>query len=247
MRSVVASNLATALRQATGRGPLLNLQRSAHLKALSCCTFQQSLRPSGSRAFAAFSRPQELHRHRMRLKGFGENVSRGDVPTLQQCQDLLKDNDWYARKVAVDAIAKVAKPADEQYLSLLYKHLEDEDIFVREASVDAVAALARQGDAVAVSKVAIRLADEDCFVRARAVAALSVLGTAGDRDTVNLLLDEMLEDGFVPVRKNTIQALEKLSPPGDKAVLDRLQKAGNDADKGVRDLAKSALKILQAS
>ena len=40
---------------------------------------------------------------------------------------------------------------------------------------------------------------EDCFVRTRAVVALGVLGHS-DGELLGLIMD-MLDDGFVPVRK----------------------------------------------
>merc|ERR1719171_2800368 len=73
-----------------------------------------------SRCLAAMSRPQELHRHRKRLEGFGKDVQKGDPRTLAACRDLLKDDDWYARKTAVDVIGRVANPGDEDQLSTLY-------------------------------------------------------------------------------------------------------------------------------
>jgi len=197
-------------------------------------------RPSVTRWMAAFARPQDLHRHRKRLDGFGKDASKGDSKTLAACGDLLKDDDWYARKVAVDTIARVAKHGDEAQLSLLYKHMEDEDIFVREAAVDAVAAIAPPTDDVCVSKVAMRLADEDCFVRARAVVAIGILGRPGDAETIGLL-DEMFEDGFVPVRKKVIEAVLKLAEPNNKVVLERLRRCLEDSDRGVRTEAKEAL------
>lgn len=169
-------------------------------------------RPHVMRWMATFSRPQDLHRHRKRLEGFGKDAAPGDSKTLAACGDLLKDDDWYARKVAVDTMSRVAKHGDEAQLSLLYKHMEDEDIFVREAAVDAVAAIGPRMDDVCVSKVAMRLADEDCFVRARAVVAIGILGRPGDAETLGLL-DEMFEDGFVPVRKKAIEAVLKLAEP----------------------------------
>jgi len=190
-------------------------------------------------------RPQDLHKHRKRLEGFGDNVPRGHQETLLKCRPLLLDDDWYARKVAVNAIMKVAKPGDEVQLSLLYKHLQDSDIFVREAAVDAVAEIAKQADNMAISKVAMCLADEDCFVRARAVVALSRLGTKGDTETISLL-DEMFEDGFVPVRKKAVEALIKLAKPGDPAVLERLRRCEHDTNQGVRSEAREGLEKLSA-
>eukprot|EP00929_Paragymnodinium_shiwhaense_P013504 TRINITY_DN121352_c0_g1_i1.p1 TRINITY_DN121352_c0_g1~~TRINITY_DN121352_c0_g1_i1.p1 ORF type:complete len:278 (+),score=48.53 TRINITY_DN121352_c0_g1_i1:72-836(+) len=192
------------------------------------------------RSFGAFSKPQELHRHRKRLEGFARDAPKGDSKTLASCHDLLKDEDWFARKTAVDAIGKVANPGDDQQLEVLYKHLDDNDIFVREAAVDAVAALARKGDDIAVSKIAMRLADEDCFVRTRAVVALGLIGQPGDMETL-ALLDEMFEDGFGPTRKQAIEAVLILAPPGHQGVEDRLRRAREDVDHRVRDLAKDAL------
>ncbi|CAJ1396558.1 unnamed protein product [Effrenium voratum] len=114
----------------------------------------------GLQSFATISRPQELHRHRKRLEGFGKDAPPGDEKTLGDCRNLLKDDDWFARKVAVDAIAKVSQKGDEVQLALLYKHLEDDDIFVREAAVDAVVQVAQPQDEVAVTKVSMRLSDE---------------------------------------------------------------------------------------
>eukprot|EP00913_Durusdinium_trenchii_P007796 g7317.t1 len=76
-------------------------------------------------AFAAISRPQQLHRHRKRLEGFGKDVAAGDAKTLADCRELLKDDDWFARKVAVDTLRQVSMKGDETQLSLLYTALED--------------------------------------------------------------------------------------------------------------------------
>ncbi|CAE7264851.1 unnamed protein product [Symbiodinium microadriaticum] len=170
---------------------------------------------------AVVSRAQELHRHRKRLDGFGKDAPRGDAKTLGACRELLKDEDWFARKTAVDTLKQVAGRGEENHLALLYKHLEDEDIFVREAAVDAVAEVAEPEDVVAVSKVSLRLADEDCFVRARAVVALGRLGHKGDARTL-ALLEDMFEDGFVPVRKRALEAVEALAPVSE-SLLNRLR------------------------
>eukprot|EP00438_Fugacium_kawagutii_P006338 Skav217726 [mRNA] locus=scaffold308:156170:159683:- [translate_table: standard] len=77
------------------------------------------------RSFATISRPQELHRHRKRLENFGRDVSRGHAETLAACGQLLTDTDWFARKVAVETIAKVSQKGDETQLSLLYTALEE--------------------------------------------------------------------------------------------------------------------------
>ncbi|CAL1160826.1 unnamed protein product, partial [Cladocopium goreaui] len=71
-------------------------------------------------------------RHRKRLENFGKDAPSGDAKVLDDCRQLLKDEDWFARKVAVETIAKVSKKGDETQLSLLYTALEDDDIFVRE-------------------------------------------------------------------------------------------------------------------
>eukprot|EP00435_Cladocopium_sp_Y103_P059963 s551_g21.t1 len=196
------------------------------------------------RLFATISRPQELHRHRKRLENFGKDAPSGDAKVLDDCRQLLKDEDWFARKVAVETIAKVSKKGDETQLSLLYTALEDDDIFVREAAVDAVVQVALPEDAVAVSKISVCLTDEDCFVRCRAVVALGILGTQQDRELLTLIL-EMLEDGFVPVRKRAVEALRKLGDR-DVAVLERLRSVSQeDNDRGVREEAKKAAEEMQ--
>ncbi|CAK9045354.1 unnamed protein product, partial [Durusdinium trenchii] len=185
-----------------------------------CGTLPRSGHRIDFAAFAAISRPQQLHRHRKRLEGFGKDVAAGDAKTLADCRELLKDDDWFARKVAVDTLRQVSMKGDETQLSLLYTALEDEDIFVREAAVDAVVQVAHPQDPLALSKVSVSLSDEDCFVRTRAVVALGSLGQVGDQQLVGLLMD-MLEDGFVPVRKRAIEALSRLS--NDESVLERLR------------------------
>merc|ERR1712048_103307 len=125
-------------------------------------------------------------------------------------------------------------------LSLLYHHLEDSDIFVREAAVDAVAELAVPQDDIAISKLAMRLADEDCFVRTRAVVALGRVGQRGDVETLGLL-DEMFDDGFIPVRKKAIEAAVALAPPGHELMMKRIRRCLDDPDQGVRELAKETL------
>ncbi|CAK9050473.1 unnamed protein product [Durusdinium trenchii] len=178
-----------------------------------CGTLPRSGHRIDFAAFAAISRPQQLHRHRKRLEGFGKDVAAGD--------------------------AKVSMKGDETQLSLLYTALEDEDIFVREAAVDAVVQVAHPQDPLALSKVSVSLSDEDCFVRTRAVVALGSLGQVGDQQLVGLLMD-MLEDGFVPVRKRAIEALSRLS--NDESVLERLRTVSSrDTDRGVREEAKKAL------
>eukprot|EP00434_Breviolum_minutum_P012424 symbB.v1.2.010944.t1/scaffold724.1/size168915/2 len=201
--------------------------------------------PCGTR-FATISRPQELHRHRKRLEHFGD-APQGDTKTLGDCRQLLKDEDWFARKVAVDTIAKVSMKGDETQLSLLYTALEDDDIFVREAAVDAVVQVAQQKDAVAISKVSVCLGDEDCFVRCRAVVALGRL-SGPDAQLLTLLL-EMLQDGFVPVRKRAIEALVTLSTrddaPDPRDGVDVTTVSQQDSDRGVREEAKKAVAALQ--
>jgi len=197
------------------------------------------------RSLASYTKPQELHRHRKRLDGFGKGVPQGDSQTLLACRDLLRDEDWFARKTAIDVIGKVALKADEEQLSLLYNHLEDDDIFVREASVDATKAVAQAGDDVAISKLAMRLADEDCFVRTRAVVALGDLGQRGDVETLGLL-DEMFDDGFVPLRKKAISSAVRLMPAEENEqrarVVARLKRCCDDSDAGVRNEARDALR-----
>merc|ERR1711920_421782 len=95
-------------------------------------------------------------------------------------------------------------------------------------------------DGIAIAKLAMRLADEDCFVRTRAVVALGRLGQPGDQDTLGLL-DEMFDDGFVPVRKKAIEAALRLAPSGNAAIINRLRRCTEDSDRGVREEAKDAL------
>mmetsp|Transcript_63361 Transcript_63361/g.151191 ORF Transcript_63361/g.151191 Transcript_63361/m.151191 type:complete len:249 (-) Transcript_63361:11-757(-) len=194
------------------------------------------------RGFAIHMKPQELHRHRKRLDGFGKDAAVGDSQVLAECRQLLGDHDWYSRKVAIDTLARVSVKGSKEELPVLYKHLEDEDIFVREASVDAVAVVANRGDNEAVAKMAARLVDEDCFVRTRAVVAMGELCEPGDTGALTLL-EDMFEDGFVPVRKKTIQVLIKLAP-GEPSVRARLEKCLGDVDSGVRQDAKEALSKL---
>merc|ERR1711879_1066697 len=106
------------------------------------------------------------------------------------------------------------------------------------------AEVARAADGTAIAKLAMRLADEDCFVRTRAVVALGRLGEPGDPDTLSLL-DEMFDDGFVPVRKKAIEAASRLATPGDKGIRDRLRRCFDDADHGVREEAKEVLTRLE--
>mmetsp|Transcript_45480 Transcript_45480/g.105457 ORF Transcript_45480/g.105457 Transcript_45480/m.105457 type:complete len:247 (-) Transcript_45480:44-784(-) len=192
-----------------------------------------------TRSFAVRMKPQELHKHRKRLDGFGKDAGKGDSEILAKCRQLLGDQDWYSRKVAVDTLAKVSVKGSKEELRELYKHLEDEDIFVREAAVDAVAEVASQGDDEAIARLAAKLVDEDCFVRTRAVVAMGELCNPGDTGAVSLL-DDMFEDGFVPVRKKTIEVLTKLAPT-EAMVKQRLEKCLSDIDSGVRLDAKEAL------
>merc|ERR1712150_233663 len=110
---------------------------------------------------------------------------------------------------------------------------------------DAVAAIARNGENLPISKVAMRLTDEDCFVRTHAVVALGRLGTRGDTETL-ALLDEMFDDGFVPVRKRTIEAVQLLATSADEATIKRLKDCIRDRDAGVRTVAKTALDAIEA-
>eukprot|EP00811_Abedinium_folium_P000068 NODE_10061_length_1379_cov_6.650958.p1 GENE.NODE_10061_length_1379_cov_6.650958~~NODE_10061_length_1379_cov_6.650958.p1 ORF type:complete len:307 (-),score=84.25 NODE_10061_length_1379_cov_6.650958:383-1303(-) len=219
----------------------LRFSRTALPRALPLATRQPAvLLAARHLAIRRLTRPQELHRHRKRLDGFAKGAPRGDAGVLAACQDLLRDEDWYARKVAIDAIAGVAKPHDEQQLALLYKHLSDDDIFVREAAVDAVGMLAQRFDNVAVTEIAMRLVDEDCFVRARAVFALGQLGRPGDPDMLGLL-EEMFDDGFVPVRKRAIEAAVCLAGENIAPFFERLKRCLQDRDPEVRRQAKGAL------
>lgn len=59
---------------------------------------------------AVRSAPSAASRHRKRLEGFGKDAPKGDSRTLAQCDDLLRDDDWFARKTAVDTIGK-ARPS----------------------------------------------------------------------------------------------------------------------------------------
>lgn len=202
--------------------------------------------------FASSSRmkPRELHLYRKKiLKTLPENPERGDSSALSAAVGRLQDHDWFIRKSAIDLLGKVAERSDDEALQLIERHLGDSDIFVREASVLAVVQVVGRDfpDGRAVAALAPRLQDEDCFVRRQTVIAIAALGTPGDNNALSLILP-LLRDGFIPVRKESVEAivhLAGLEPQTRQVALEHLKATVDDSDKDVRESSRRAIEKLQ--
>ncbi len=150
------------------------------------------------------------------------------VPALIEALriEALRDEDFYVRRQAADALVKIGDVA----VPALIETLRDEDDDVRR---QAAGALGEIGDA-AVPALIEALRDESFYVREQAAEAL---GLIGDAAAVPALI-EALRDEDSDVRR---QAAEALGEIGDVTAVPALIETLRDEDSAVRRQAAEAL------
>ncbi|MCZ8242022.1 MAG: HEAT repeat domain-containing protein [Microcystis sp. LE19-131.1A] len=156
----------------------------------------------------------------------------GLTKSNQVVNELLKaleDSDWYVRRNAVEALAKIGT---ETAIAGLLKALEHSDWYVRRKAAEA---LGKIGSETAIPELLKALEDSDWYVRGKAAFALGKIGS----ETAIAGLLKALEDFYEDVRGNAAFALGNI---GSETAIPELLKALEDSDDwSVRMKAAEAL------
>ena len=174
------------------------------------------------------------------LEVFGEI---GDKSTLPLLLKALKNEDFWVRKVCVEALGEIG---DKSSIPAIKKALKDDNFFVRAA---AVWALYRIDGKSVLPDLIQALNDKSTMVREYAAR---VLGYIGDKSAVPALI-KALEDSDSGVRSRAAYGLRKFRnksavPALIKALNDKVHWARSDAAWALYEIAgKDAIKPLQES
>jgi len=137
-----------------------------------------------------------------------------DSSCLERVLILLQDEDWGVRRIALNAVAVLAKPGDAQALAALEPHVSDTDDDVRCAAVAAVGRVAQAGNAEIATLVAGLLDDDDDDVRKAAVGSYARVSQMGDAGAITRLREIARRDDDPDVRGAAVSAMARLTNHG---------------------------------
>jgi len=148
----------------------------------------------------------------------------------------LRDEEWWVRQAAAEALEKLGR-ASEEVIGTLLVAMRDDDERIRQAAVEVLGKLGRASEEV-VGALLAALRDEDEVVQWAAVEAFGDLGQASE-EVVGALL-ALLQDEDAEMRRAAADALGKLGQASEEVVGMLLVALGDD-DEGVRRVAAEAL------
>ncbi|CAE8623222.1 unnamed protein product [Polarella glacialis] len=149
------------------------------------------------------------------------------------------------RRVAVKALARLAKKGDAEVLELLLALcIDDPDSEVRASSIAALQDLADRGHEPTLA-VLHRCLEADRLGHAcrMAVATLAKIAMPGDVRAVHAAIGH-LKDADVAMRRTALEALPSCAKPGDEEAIAAIAGCLEDRDASVRQCAVEALELV---
>lgn len=161
---------------------------------------------------------------------------RSDEAVTALLAALGKERDLATRKAIIYALAHYPQP---QVTSALIPFLKNKRSELRAA---AAYALAEGGDPASSQALAAVLqrrgGDDHAFARSQAARGL---GRIGGRDSIDLLIDALSDDGSQEVRREAAVSLGRIANPQDANVVEALRKATLSNDPYLVSAAENAI------
>lgn len=130
------------------------------------------------------------------IEALSSIFSSGDQQLVDSVIPCLSDADTGVRQSSVNLIAQLATYGDAHTVRVLLKMLGEEQFpFIRADVARALGRVAAVGHRLVVDALLARLSDTSSSVRDAAAEALRRVSESGDPDTVDALLDSLLQDG----------------------------------------------------
>jgi HEAT repeat protein len=162
--------------------------------------------------------------------------SQSDEASAALLAALGKERDLAVRKAIIYALAHYTQP---QVTSALIPFLKNKSSELRAA---AAYALAESGDPASAQALAELLKrggnDNDAFARSQAARGL---GRIGGRDSIDLLIDALSDDGSQEVRRDAAISLGRIATLQDAKAIEALRKATLSNDPYLVSAAENAI------
>ncbi|HEU0185246.1 MAG TPA: HEAT repeat domain-containing protein [Blastocatellia bacterium] len=161
--------------------------------------------------------------------------TQGDEAGAALLAALGKERDLAARKAIIYALARYAQP---QVTSALIPFLKNKSSELRAAAAYALAESGDPASARALAELLKRGGNDDAFARSQAARGL---GRIGGRDSIDLLIDALSDDGSQEVRRDAAISLGRIVTPQDAKAVEALRKATLSNDPYLVSAAENAI------
>ncbi|HEY6402786.1 MAG TPA: HEAT repeat domain-containing protein [Blastocatellia bacterium] len=148
---------------------------------------------------------------------------------------LGKERSLAARKAIIYALARYAQP---QVTSALIPFLKNKSSELRAAAAYALAESGDPASARPLAELLKRGGNDDAFARSQAARGL---GRIGGRDSIDLLIDALSDDGSQEVRRDAAISLGRIATPHDTKAIEALRKATLSNDPYLVSAAENAI------